>query len=200
ENILINNNTIYDIRYQAIRVNVNTNWNNIQIFENIIQDDTLGPLMVYQSGDFEEVSYYDNTYYTSNPSGFARLDGEYLTYEEWISASGETGAINEEIDFSDPDRTVESYCNSIGGDGTFQGFIDRIRLQSKPDWNPAYTASAVNDYIREGFDMGKLDTAANDFDLFTKFLLLGIYPNPFNTLTTIHCTHPHRRICFSRYL
>lgn len=190
ENILINNNTIYDIRYQAIRVNVNTNWNNIQIFENIIQDDTLGPLMVYQSGDFEEVSYYDNTYYTSNPSGFARLDGEYLTYEEWISASGETGAINEEIDFSDPDRTVESYCNSIGGDGTFQGFIDRIRLQSKPDWNPAYTASAVNDYIREGFDMEKLDTAANDFDLFTKFLLLGIYPNPFNTLTTIHYQVP----------
>jgi len=53
ENILINNNTVYDIRYQAIRVNVEPAWSNIQIFENIIQDDSLGPLVVHQSGDFE---------------------------------------------------------------------------------------------------------------------------------------------------
>jgi hypothetical protein len=192
ENILISNNTIYDIRYQAIRVNVNTAWNNIQIFENTIQDDTLGPLMVYQSGDFEEASYYDNTYYTSDSSSFARLDGEYLTFDEWVSESGETGATNEEIDFTDPNRTVESYYSSIGGDGTFEGFIEEARQQSKSDWNPAYTASAVNDYIREGFDMEALDTTAIDFDLFAKFLILQIHPNPFNTLTAIQYQVPQR--------
>lgn len=192
ENILISNNIIYDIRYQAIRVNVNTAWNNIQIFENIIQDDTLGPLMLYQEGDFEEVSYYDNTYYTSDSSSFARLDGEYLTFDEWVSLSGETGATNEEIDFTDPDRTVESYYSYIGGDGTFEGFIEEARQQSKSDWNPAYTASAVNDYIREGFDMEVLDTTAIDFDLFAKFLILQIHPNPFNTLTDIQYQVPQR--------
>jgi hypothetical protein len=190
ENILIRNNTIYNIRYQAIRVNVNSAWDNIQIFENIIQDDSLGPLMVHQSGDFEEVAYYDNTYYTSDTSNFARLDGEYLTYEEWISSSGETGAINQKIDFTDPARTVESYYSSIGGDGTFEGFIDRIRLQSKTYWNPAYTASAVNDYIREGFNMERLDTTTIDYDSFDKFLLLEIYPNPFNTFTNIQYRVP----------
>jgi hypothetical protein len=185
ENILISNNTIHDIRYQAIRVRINTAWNNVQIFENIIQDDSLGPLMVHQSGNFEEVSYYDNTYYTSDISNFARLDGEYLTYDEWISASGETGAINEEIDFTDPNRTVESYYSSIGGNGTFEGFIAEACQQSKDNWNTAFTASAVNDYIREGFDMEKLDTTAIDFDSFAKSLILQINPNPFNTLTVI---------------
>ncbi len=190
ENILISNNTIYDIRYQAIRVNVNTAWNNIQIFENIIQDDTLGPLMVYQAGDFSDVSYYDNTYYTIDSSSFARLDGEYLTYDEWISASGETGATNEEVNFTDPNRTVESYYSSLGGDGTFEGFINRAKQQSKASWNPAYTASAVNDYIREGFDMEALDTTAIDFDLFARFFILQIHPNPFNTFTTIQFQVP----------
>jgi hypothetical protein len=185
ENILIKKNIIYDIRYQAIRVNVNTAWNNIQIFENKIQDDTLGPLMVYQSGDFEEVSYYDNTYYTIDSSSFARVNGEYMTYGEWISSSGETGATNEEIDFTDPDRTVETYHNSLGGDGTFEGFIEEARQQSKANWNNAYTASAVNDYIREGFDISELDTSAIDFDKFTKFIVYRIYPNPFNISTTI---------------
>jgi hypothetical protein len=185
ENILIKNNIIYDIRYQALRVNVNTAWDNIQIFENTIQDDTLGSAMIYHHGDFGNVSYYDNTYYTSEPSNFARLDGEQLTYEEWISSSGETGSENRAITFTDPDRTVESYYSSLGGDGTFTGFIDRARQQSKSNWNSAYTASAVNDYIRVGFDIEELDTTTIDFDLFTKFLLLQINPNPFNTFTTI---------------
>jgi hypothetical protein len=185
ENILIKNNTIYDIRYQVFRVNVNTAWNNIQIFENSIQDDTLGSLMVYHSGDFENVTYYDNTYYTSEPFNFARIDGEYHTYEEWISESGETGSTNEEIDFTDPNRTVESYYSSLGGDGTFEGFIEEARQLSKSNWNSAYTASAVNDYIREGFDISELDTSAVDFEKFTRFIVYRIDPNPFNTTTAI---------------
>jgi hypothetical protein len=185
ENILIKNNTIYDIRYQVFRVNVNTAWNNIQIFENSIQDDTLGSLMVYHSGDFENVTYYDNTYYTSEPFNFARIDGEYHTYEEWISESGETGSTNEEIDFTDPNRTVESYYSSLGGDGTFEGFIEEARQLSKSNWNSAYTASAVNDYIREGFDISELDTSAVDFEKFTRFIVYRVSPNPFNTTTAI---------------
>jgi hypothetical protein len=189
-NILVSNNIIYDIRYQALRVNVNTAWENIQIFENSIQDDTLGPLMVYQSGNFENVTYYDNTYYTGESSNFARVDGEYMTYDEWISASGETGSTNEEISFLDPNRTVESFYSSIGGDGSFEGFIDHARLQSKANWNPAFTASAVNDYIREGFNMERLDTTTIDYDLFEKFLIFRIDPNPFNALTTIQYQVP----------
>ncbi len=185
ENILIKSNTIYDIRYQALRINVNSSWDNIQIFENSIQDDTLGSLMVYHSGDFENVTYYDNTYYTSEPSNFARIDGEYQTYEEWISSSGETGTVNEKIDFTDPNRTVESYYSSLGGNGTFEGFIGEARQQSKNTWDPAYTASAVNDYIREGFDIYELDTSAVDFEEFTRFIVYRIYPNPFNISTTI---------------
>jgi len=184
-NILIKDNTVYDIRYNALRVNVNTAWNNIQIFNNSIQDDTLGSLMVYHLGGFESVTYYDNTYYTSEPSNFARIDGEYHTYEEWISSSGETGSTNEEIDFTDPTRTVESYYSSLGGDGTFEGFIEEARQQSKANWNPAYTASAVNDYVREGFDISELDTSAVDFEKFSRFIVYRIYPNPFNTSTTI---------------
>jgi hypothetical protein len=184
-NVLIKNNLVYGIRYRGFYVRVNTAWNNIQIFDNILQDDTLGSAVIYHTGDFENITYYDNTYYTSEPSNFARLDGEQLTYEEWISSSGETGSSNEAITYPDPNRTVESYCSSLGGDGTFTGFIGRARQQSKTNWNSYYTASAVNDYIREGFDINALDTSAVDFDRFTRFLLYPNNPNPFNLFTTI---------------
>jgi hypothetical protein len=184
-NVLIKNNLVYGIRYRGFYVRVNTAWNNIQIFDNILQDDTLGSAMIYHTGDFENVTYYDNTYYTSEPSNFARLDGEQLTYEEWISSSGETGSNNEVITFPDPNRTVESYYSSLGGDGTFTGFIDRVKQQSRTNWTYVYTASAVNDYIREGFDMEALDTTEIDFDRFTRFLLYPNNPNPFNVFTTI---------------
>ncbi len=53
--------------------------------------------------------------------------------------------------YLDPDRTVATYNLSLGGTESFEAFALEVRRQSKTNWRPAYTAQAVNAYIREGF-------------------------------------------------
>lgn len=42
---------------------------------------------------------------------------------------------------------------SLGEDGTYEAFIDQALMQSKLTWREAYTAAAVNAYIRAGFEL-----------------------------------------------
>ena len=46
---------------------------------------------------------------------------------------------------------MASYNGTLGGEATFEAFAEEVRQQSKTNWRPAYTAQAVNAYIREGF-------------------------------------------------
>ena len=55
--------------------------------------------------------------------------------------------------FPDPDRTLESYLAAIGETPTLEHYLSLARQQSRASWRPALTAAAVNDYIREGFDI-----------------------------------------------
>lgn len=52
--------------------------------------------------------------------------------------------------------TVESYDSSLGGPGTLTHFLSLARGQGKANWNTAYTANAVNNYIRAGFGMASV--------------------------------------------
>jgi hypothetical protein len=62
--------------------------------------------------------------------------------------------------FPDPSRSVGSYFATLGLGGGNQttDFIKAARGQSKANWNPALTAHALNNYIREGFGMSGLGT------------------------------------------
>ena len=82
---------------------------------------------------------------------------EYNAYNE----SPEVGVtdlqlVSNEIDlpaasYVDPTRTVGSYYATIGGVNDPVAFLEAARNMSKANWNSAYTADAVNDYIRAGF-------------------------------------------------
>lgn len=54
--------------------------------------------------------------------------------------------------FVDPSRTIEGYDESIGGDGSLEGFMREARQQRRGNWREAYTAGAVNEWMREGFN------------------------------------------------
>jgi hypothetical protein len=60
--------------------------------------------------------------------------------------------------FPHPDRSVGSYFATLGLGGGVQttDFLKAARGQSKANWNPALTANALNNYIREGFGMSGL--------------------------------------------
>jgi hypothetical protein len=62
------------------------------------------------------------------------------------------------LGWPDPDRTLRSYVQFIGDtvttDDGFLEFFREAKLQRKGNWRPAYTAKALNDYIRAGFGIG----------------------------------------------
>lgn len=56
--------------------------------------------------------------------------------------------------FPDPKRSVATYdAEMLHGPGTLEHFLSLAREQSKDNWNPLLTASAVNRYIRAGFGL-----------------------------------------------
>ena len=67
--------------------------------------------------------------------------------------SGNTTSPNafDQTGYLDPERSVETYMASLGGSATLAAFIAAARDQSKSDWDPRYTADAVNSYIEAGF-------------------------------------------------
>ena len=56
--------------------------------------------------------------------------------------------------FCDPSRDVGSYNVTLNGQDSTEEFLTQARLQSKYFWREEYTAQALNDYIREGFQIG----------------------------------------------
>ena len=53
--------------------------------------------------------------------------------------------------YLDPNRDVASYMASLGGTATLAAFLAAAENQSTSNWNPQYTADAVNSYIPSRF-------------------------------------------------
>jgi fibronectin type 3 domain-containing protein len=167
----IQDNLIYQDAGVAFVLDTSSTYTNIKIQNNTIQNSGLptrsqvnyDPLMYEETGNsLTPYSFSGNTYYNSGPynsensnNGFAYIDsGNILdTYSQWLTRSGETGSQIKQITYPDPNRTLESYDASLGGPSALNPIYAAIRSQSRATWNPAYTAEAVNDYIRGGFNV-----------------------------------------------
>lgn len=79
---------------------------------------------------------------------------DLVKYENNIVYKWHTGSGLENTEnpgWKDPERTVATYHNTLGGDASLEGFLEVVRNRPLGAWNESYTAAAVNDYIREGF-------------------------------------------------
>ena len=105
-----------------------------------------------------ECTFKDNVYFTGrDPSQWFSIGRQERSFDAWTAEMGETGAARGEIPFPDPSRTVETYNASLGGEATFEAFLTEVKKQSKTNWRPQYTASAVNDYVRAGFGLERCE-------------------------------------------
>jgi len=77
-----------------------------------------------------------------------------MTLPEWLRQSGHQGDRIGEIRFADPHRTIAGYHGSLGKPPTLEAFLDEAAKQSKTSWRDEYTAKAVIQYIRGGFQPG----------------------------------------------
>jgi hypothetical protein len=53
--------------------------------------------------------------------------------------------------YPDPTRTLADYNASLGGERSFEAFIEAARSRGLQQWDTRYTAEAINNYIRAGF-------------------------------------------------
>ncbi len=54
--------------------------------------------------------------------------------------------------FSAPGRTLADYNKSLGGEKSFDEFMNKVKSRPLGDWDVRYTASAINQYVRQGFN------------------------------------------------
>ena len=149
-NVTIEGNTLYRIKNQGIRLFPQAGWSNVQIRNNAIQDGGLGAVMQSQSGTFLPLTYSGNVYSASNPARFALVNNVEQIRDQWIEASGETGSTVRTVPYPNPGLNLDTYMAKFSL--KLADLYAAVRKQSKATWNPAYTATAINNYIRgEGF-------------------------------------------------
>jgi len=97
-------------------------------------------------------AFYGNTYYTGlDANSWFRLNEQNVSYADWINGTGDTStALAAPIDYVNKDVSLASYNASIGGTATAESFIEDAKQQARYNWNPKYTAIAVNNYFRAG--------------------------------------------------
>jgi hypothetical protein len=91
---------------------------------------------------------------TDSPNAFSvHADAEpgNITYENNLVYDWANGPLDTPGPFVDPNRSVATYNAKLGGPGTFEGFVTKVRGQSRQRWQWEYTAEPVITYIREGF-------------------------------------------------
>lgn len=129
----------------------------IALSGNVIQGTTGEAALVRAEGNLSPYRPAGNTYHgIRDPEQWFRIADQSYGLEGWTERTNETGAVAREVSFPDPQRTVAGYNAAVGGEPTFEAFVAEVRRQSKANWRPQYTARAVNDYIRAGFGMKRV--------------------------------------------
>lgn len=107
--------------------------------------------LVQLSGSIE--IFTNNNYFSDNSTPFTEPDGS-KTYTQWVSRIGETGSSNAARTYAHPSRTIITYLSSLGLSGGVAEFMALAKANNLANWDPRFTAAAVIQYIRDGFNIG----------------------------------------------
>lgn len=130
--------------------------------ENILQCPSADkPLLYARSGPVEDLGFEGNTYWSTLPSDqWFSLESDLTTAPpEFVQLTGEEGARFEPVVFKDPQRDMSGYSAFLGKEESYEAFVTDALTQSRTNWRPEYTAKAVNEYIRQGFEVEPAEPA-----------------------------------------
>ncbi len=162
----IRDNIVYDWRDEDLEydfgtaisfTNHATTSEDIFITDNYFQQPRGGSLVTMYEYHPDSTTFAGNTYWSTTPqqtqygSSWFALNDDFHNFASWVSATGEVGAVQEEVDFVDTNRSIDTYMTSIGIGGGYDEFMSRAREQSKDTYDERFTAYTVNEYIRDGF-------------------------------------------------
>jgi hypothetical protein len=161
ENTTFTNNIIYDWGGNLVDIQTAEGGKfqqpvNLQLIGNTFQGSGTDCILVHHSvpASLPGVSAGENKFFCTLPANaWFRVGGRNESLEQWKPQVRDATSAARQVQFPDPNRTIASYSASIGKERSLAAFLAEARLQSKANWRPAYTAAAVNAYIRAGFGM-----------------------------------------------
>jgi len=126
----------------------------VTITGNLVQQNCSDGQIAYSRSattDPAKVTFSDNIYYsTRDPNRWFGAAGFDFSYATWRTQYYPDNSQVTPIVFTDPNRNLASYNQSIGGTASFEAFMADAKAASRQNWSK-YSASTVNDYIRAGF-------------------------------------------------
>lgn len=90
-------------------------------------------------------------YKTLQISSLPKYTGAQFAYESNIAWQWAPTDILDKV-FSTPGRTLADYNRSLGGERNFDEFMTKVKSRPVGYWDARYTASAINQYVRQGFN------------------------------------------------
>jgi hypothetical protein len=156
-----------DRRSCALYMNVVSTSVNVDIHDNSFQQPNKGFAACAEISPLG-VTFNSNSFFSTSPdsaatwnNGWFQILGNAAASATWFTQFADSGASLSAVSYPDPDRSVETYMDSIGETPTYDAFISEAMQQSRTNWRTEFTADTVNDYIRAGFNMDQaMDTTS----------------------------------------
>lgn len=136
----------------VVALNNGANVDNALFDNNIIHSPSANPAISLIPGGYTFAG--TNRYHSTAPAANRfRINGTPMGLAAWVTATGDTGAIDAGTAFPDPTRDLEGYITHLGLGSDFDDFIAAVYGQSRANWNPALTAGEINAWLRGGFGL-----------------------------------------------
>lgn len=159
QNFTVEQNVVYDWpgKVQLLEPTSGNPVNmNITIRDNLFQQPRQvegKPIITTYTADPEVITFENNKYYSNgDPDKWFSAEGVRSGITDWVNATNEQGATAERAQFFDPTRTAATYAATLGLTSQ-SSLFDSIAGQSQGGWDAAFTADAINDYFRAGFEL-----------------------------------------------
>jgi hypothetical protein len=154
--VLLSSNVVYDWRGPLRFFAPSAEIRNVRLAMNRFQEPTSKePLVDHTHPPVEgSVRSSGNAFFSTKPAKeWVRIGESSTSLESWRGKVGDASSEAKKVEFPDPARTIATYHASIGGAPTLEAFLAEARKQSRENWREAYTAAAVNRYVRAGFGL-----------------------------------------------
>ena len=156
--VTITDNIFYDFQSNTtnsrayVKLQEGANVQNISFTSNDIQAPTSATIGLLEN-NLSTYTIGSNRYYSPNAANtlFDSGSSYYADFATYQAARSDSTSTFEQVTYSDPSRTIYTYLTSQSATPTLDGLSAEVQQQSKFNWRPQFTASAINTYMMGGY-------------------------------------------------
>lgn len=153
--IQFQNNIVYNWNGYDLYIGGSTNddYSRVTVQNNTFEASGAGLLFYSRIPSLDRSKFiFGSNRYRSELSNTFQFQHLFRTLDQFRTEIGETNPVTYTERFRDPARSLATYQASLGRTASYEAFVERVLQQSKTNWQPEYTAQAINEYFRRGFE------------------------------------------------